>query len=178
MEARGIGMKKYLLAIVIGLCLLAALCSLTFAAKDADKTPANVGKTIPNFTLKDTTGQEVALASFHDRKAVVVVFVGTECPINNAYLPRLGELSKMFGAQGVQFLAINSNQQDDAPCVARHARENEIPFPVLKDDRNVVADLFAAERTPEAFVLDGQRSIRYRGRIDDQFGVGYKRARP
>ena len=35
-----------------------------------------------------------------------------------------------------------------------------------------------AMRTPEVFVLDQQRLIRYWGRIDDQYGVGYIRSAP
>ena len=48
-------------------------------------------------------------------------------------------------------------------------------FPILKDPGNVVADLFGAERTPDAFVLDSSRTIRYRGMIDNQYGVGFAR---
>ena len=33
-------------------------------------------------------------------------------------------------------------------------------------------------RTSEAFVVDETGAVRYQGRIDDQFGVGYKRAKP
>ena len=57
--------------------------------------------------------------------------------------------------------------------IARYAREHKITFPILKDPGNVVADLFGAERTPDAFVLDASRTIRYRGMIDNQYGVGY-----
>ena len=66
-------------------------------------------------------------------KVVVVVFVGTECPINNAYMPRLTELSREFAKQGVALLAINANSQDTPERVAKHARQYELPFPVLKD---------------------------------------------
>src|SRR5262249_20695746 len=45
-------------------------------------------------------------------------------------------------------------------------------------DDNKVADAFAAVRTPETFLLDGDRKIVYRGRIDDRFGVGYQRPKP
>src|SRR5262249_19095247 len=41
---------------------------------------------------------------------------------------------------------------------------------------NVVADRFGAKRTPEAFVLDRDRVVRYHGRIDDQYSVGSHRA--
>ena len=178
MEGKGMRMKRYLLAFASTSCVLVILCNMTFSSKEGAAAPSTLGKAISDFTLPDTKGQEVALASFKDKQAIVVVFIGTECPINNAFMPRLVQLSGTYGPKGVQFLAINSNHQDDAQRVAQHARENELPFPVLKDDANVVADQFGAERTPEAFVLDARRAIRYRGRIDDQFGIGYTRAKP
>ena len=107
-----------------------------------------------------------------------MLFLGTECPVNNAYAATLAALHEKYGSQGVAFVAVNSNQQDDAAAVAKHAREFGIPFPVLKDAGAAVADRFRAERTPEAFVLDGSLTVRYRGRIDDQFGKGVKRPKP
>jgi hypothetical protein len=116
------------------------------------------------------------LSDFRDKKGVVVVFIGTECPISNGYLPRLGELSKLYPA--VQFIGINSNYHDKPGAVAAHAHRYALPFPVLKDEGNGVADLFGAQRTPEACLLDSQRKLRYRGRIDDQIGYFAKRAKP
>jgi peroxiredoxin len=139
---------------------------------------ADPGRTVESFTLKDTAGKTWSLADLRDRKAVVVVFLGTECPISNGYLPRLAELSRQYEPKGVQFLAVNANRQDSPEAVAKHAQTSGIPFPVLKDGGNVVADRFRAERTPEAFVLDADHVVRYRGRIDDQLGVGYRRPHP
>ena len=51
----------------------------------------------------------------------------------------------------------------------------KIDFPVLKDLNNKLADRLGATRTPEVFVLDRERTVRYQGRIDDQFGVGFVR---
>jgi hypothetical protein len=87
-------------------------------------------------------------------------------------------LSKEYSAKGVTFVAINANHQDTAEKIGKHVAEYKIPFPVLKDENNRVADKFEAKRTPEAFLLDGERAVRYRGRIDDQFGIGYKRNAP
>ena len=137
---------------------------------------ANLGKKISNFTLLDVRERrQVSLADFKNKKAVVVVFLGTECPLNNAFLPRLAELHEEFASKGVQLLGINSNRQDSAAAVAAHARKRTIPYPVLKDPGNKVADQFGARRTPEAFVLDTDGKIRYQGRIDDQFGIGFQR---
>jgi peroxiredoxin len=136
-------------------------------------------KKIGNFTLSDPRDQtRVSLDGLKDKKAVVVVFVGIECPINNAYWPVLAELHKKYSSKGLQFLAVNSNNQDTRQGVARHAKEHAVPFPVLKDKGSTVADLFDAKRTPEVFLLDKDRVVRYRGRIDDQIGIDYRRPKP
>ena len=169
MRRRGIVRKPSLLVATLAGLLLAGP-----AARGAD----GVGRKIDNFTLKDTAGKDRSLADFKDNKAVVVFFVGTECPVNNAYLPRLAELHKAYAGKGVQFLAVNANTQDTAERVAEHAKKFAIPFPVLKDEGNVVADRFGARRTPEAFLLDAGGKVCYHGRIDDQFGIGFNRPKP
>jgi mono/diheme cytochrome c family protein len=69
------------------------------------------------------------------------------------------------------FLAIDSNHQDTKSDIIQYAKASGIEFPILRDVKNLVADHFGATRTPEVFVLDRQRVVRYRGRIDDQFGI-------
>jgi len=134
--------------------------------------------TSAKFSLKDAKGKEHSLADCKDSKAVVVVFLGTQCPINNAYVPTLNQMHKDYSSKGVSFYAINSNSQDTPQRIADHAKQHQIPFPVLKDTGNTVADVFKAERTPEAFVLDASGKILYRGRIDDQHGYKHRRETP
>lgn len=142
------------------------------------KTTATIlGRRIPDFVLPDSAGKATAFSDFNEAKHVVVVFLGTQCPIGNAYVPVLDDLQKRFADQGLQVVAINSNLADNAEAVAKHVEEFKVEFPVLVDERQVVADIFGARRTPEAFVLDRRRTIRYRGRIDDRFGYTYKRAK-
>lgn len=162
----------------LGLVLAVGLALTVLMAGQSQTEPAPAGKKIDTFVLKDSAGKAVSLADFKAQKAVVVLFLGTECPINNNYLPRLAELHKEYADKGVQFLAINANRQDSAERIAKHAKEHAIPFPVLKDEIAAVADRFAAQRTPEAFVLDAERVVRYQGRIDDQFGIGFQRPKP
>jgi peroxiredoxin len=159
---------------VVGAVCAAVLCSPVVRATDSP--PNNVGKKVAGFTLTDPRDRrQVSLGDFKDRKAVVVIFAGTECPISNAYLPRLAELSLEYGPRGVQFLAVNGNAQDTPERMVAHDRLHPLPFPLLKDAGNHLADLFDARRMAEAFVLDAAGTIRYRGRVDDQYGVGYQR---
>jgi peroxiredoxin len=152
---------------------------LAFPAPAEDKPlPPKPGATVPDFSLKDIHRRSRTLAGFKDKKAFVVVFVGTECPLANLYLPTLIDLHKTYGAKGVQFLAINSNSQDSFVAVSAHAQERDVPFPMLKDFDHKAADAFGAKRTPEVFLLDADRVIRYRGRIDDQYAAGAHREQP
>jgi peroxiredoxin len=132
--------------------------------------PAEVGKRVGDFTLKDYHGQPVSLASYKDAKLVVVAFLGTECPLAKLYARRLVELAKEFQPRGVAFVGVNPNRQDSPTEIAAYARLHEIEFPILKDLGQTLADHVGATRTPEVVVLDGNRVIRYRGRIDDQYG--------
>src|SRR5262245_53921572 len=137
-----------------------------------------LGAAVPDFSLKDIHRRPRSLAGYTDKKAYVVVFVDTECPVANLYLPALGDLQRTYGPKGVQFIAINSSKQDSFTRVSAHAQEHAISFPVLKDFDQKVADAFGAQRTPEAVLLDANRVIRYRGRIDDQYGVGLRKDKP
>jgi peroxiredoxin len=140
------------------------------------KAPA-VGTKVAPFTLRDFRGAESSLEKFAAKKAIVLAFVGCECPVAKLYGPRLAKLAKTYEAQGVQFLGIDSNQQDGVSQIARFAKDAGIEFPILKDANNVLADQLGVERVSEVIVLDGERAIRYRGRIDDQYNVGISRTK-
>ena len=137
-----------------------------------------IRRRVPNFVLPDSTGEQLALADFSDAKLIVTVFLGTECPIGNAYVPSLIDLQNRYRDQGVQVIGVNANLSDSSESIAEHVKEFKIDFPVLVDEDQLAADLFRAQRTPEAFVLDRRRQIRYRGRIDDRLGYDFKRDKP
>ena len=135
-----------------------------------------VEESIPDFELVDSFGRKRAFSEFKDRQALVVVFLGSECPIANRYVPDLNALHDEYTTRGVQLLAINAAPLDSAADVARHRREFGIRFPVWRDPEHVAVKLFDAQRTPQAFVLDSKKVIRYNGRIDDR--LGYTHALP
>ena len=158
---------------------LAVVFVATFAAAaetDSSAPADTLGKKVEAFKLQDFRGAWHALEQLTDRKAVVVTFLGVECPLCKLYGPRLAELAAEYEPRGVAFVGIDSNQQDSLSEIAHYAREHRLEFALLKDPGNAVADQFSAQRTPEAFVLDSQRRVVYHGRIDDQYGVGYARA--
>ena len=169
--------------VAIGLVALAVASGSNRARPTPEDTavtlPAPLGVRLADWTLpRASDGQPWSLArDGRDARAVVVLFLGTRCPVNNLYLPILAALHRTYAPRGVLFVAVNSNEQDSAADVARHVRAFALPFVVLKDEGARLADRFAASRTPEAFVLDGTRTARYRGRIDDRYDKGVQRPR-
>jgi peroxiredoxin len=157
---------------------LAALTAILAVACSARAAESPARPQVEDFQLKDVEGNEQSLSDYRDSKLLVLAFLGTECPLAKLYAPRLAKLAEEYEPRGVTFLGVNANVQDSVAEIAAYARQHGIEFPMLKDPGNRLADSVSAERTPEVFVLDAEHKIRYRGRIDDQYGVGYVRNEP
>lgn len=160
--------------------VLYVLCGPLAAQDGAVPSPAPVdlGSIALPLVLSDPTGQAVTVPTDPQCELLVLVFVGTECPLVRRYLPRLTELAQHFPEPRVMLVGIDSNAQDAPSELAQLAREFSLRWPLLHDPAHHIADQLAATRTPEAVVLDRQGTVRYRGRIDDQFGIGFQRAAP
>jgi len=157
--------------------LLPMLLSSALAA-GGEARPLAVGAPVEDFTLRDHRGAERRLSDWREQRLVVVAFLGVDCPLAKLYGRRLAEIEQEYAPRGVAVIGLNANQHDTLRDIGRYARLHEVHFPLLKDSDNRIADLFGATRTPEVFLLDRDRRVRYRGRIDDQYGIGTQRARP
>jgi len=115
------------------------------------------------------------LQGFTGNKALVLVFLGADCPVANLYVPRLLELEKQYRSKQVQFLAIYPNENEDFDQVAGHASDRDLPFLVVKDFGQRLATLTGVTRVPTVLVLDGDFQLCYRGRIDDRYGVAARK---
>jgi mono/diheme cytochrome c family protein len=110
--------------------------------------------------LRDVRGVEHTIST----GLAVLAFTSTECPMSNARIPRLIDLSREFPE--VAFFSVNPNCNQPAEEAARHAEKFQVPFPTVKDADQGLARRFGVETVPAAVVLDSGQ-VRYRGRIDD-----------
>ncbi len=124
-------------------------------------------KKADNFSLKDYNGKEYSLSDFKNFKAIVIIFVATECPVSNAYNSRMEAIYNNYKDKNMALLGINSNKVENIVRIKDHAKSNGLTFPILKDEKNIIADKFRASVTPEVFVLNNNFEILYHGRIDD-----------
>ena len=154
------------------LSLLAFLLHAAFPSAAAAE-PVPLGTQVADFALRDARGKEHRLSDHAAAPVVVLAALGTECPLAKLYAPRLEELSRAFADRGVVVLGLDANAQDAPTELAAYARDHGLTFPLLKDVNAAVVDAAGLTRTPEVVVLDKDRKVRYRGRIDDRYGIGY-----
>jgi hypothetical protein len=137
-----------------------------------------VGDRIDNLVFTDIHYLPRSLDDFPDRKAFVLVFTNTSCPLVQRYLPALAELDRRYRDRGVQFLAVNASADDSIVALAAHAVRHGMEFPFVKDADGRCVRALGVQRTPEVAILDAARRLRYRGRIDDQYRLGGTRRAP
>lgn len=154
--------------LMVSAALVGMLAIPAAAPLAADSDPAVfLGKEAPLFELPDSEGKTHDLADHRGDQGTVIIWVSAKCPVTNAYTGRMAALAGKYEAKGFAFLGINSNRTERPEEIAAHASESGLGFPLLKDDRNVVADRYGASVTPEVYVLDAEGILRYHGRIDD-----------
>jgi hypothetical protein len=142
------------------------------AAAESRPAVAVVGKTRLPADLPVTllTGKKATtLADISGAKATVLLFVGVECPISNKFAPDVSALTRAYAAKGVPIVPVYANYGTVETDALQHAKQYFPQNRLLLDLKQTLADAVGATVTPEAVVLDAERTIRYRGRIDDRF---------
>ena len=133
----------------------------------AADTPA----TVPLVALD---GKAATLAPHAGKSATVVVFTSFDCPVSNSYVAQLNDLAKLHADKGVTVVLVCPT--DEKPTtVAKAASGFKLAIPVLLDQKKLLATALKAEVTPEAFVLDAEGKVLYRGRIDDGYSARLKK---
>ena len=131
-----------------------------------------IGDKAPDFSLPGVDGKAYSLSSFRGKKILVVVFMCNHCPYVQGSLERIKAIQADFGIKGVQVVGINANDEVNYPDdsfekMIEVSKEKRISFPYLRDEDQKVATAYGAQCTPECFVFDGERKLRYHGRVDD-----------
>ncbi|MBB3125101.1 peroxiredoxin [Mesoflavibacter sabulilitoris] len=127
----------------------------------------------PEFSLEDSvTGKTFNLQQLKGKQATVIMFICNHCPFVIHVNSKLVELANQFKSQGVNFIAISSNDVEnypqDAPDKMKEvAAENKYPFPYLYDPIQDVAKAYDAACTPDFYVFDKDLKSTYHGRLDD-----------
>lgn len=169
-------LENFPMRLIVTLIVIVSALETHVLAAEAPQVP--VGAKVPAFALKDFRGHEHRIAPTDEAKVTVIAVLGTECPLAKLYTARLQDIADQYQDRGVRMIGLNANTQDSISKLAAYAQRHELTFPLLKDVGNRVVDTLGATRTPEVVLLDNEHVIRYRGRIDDQYGIGYGKEKP
>jgi len=131
-----------------------------------------LGTDAPDFELPGVDGDSHSPDDYDDADILVVMFICNHCPYVKAIRQRLLNLIADLEDESVAFVGINSNNADEYPedsfdRMKEIADEWNYPFDYLRDHSQDVARAFGATCTPDFFVYDDDRKLRYRGRLDD-----------
>lgn len=136
----------------------------TFILRPGDEAPA--------FHLPDPSGTLHGHADLAGTRGLLVVFACNHCPYVVHLADRLGELAKIWEADGIGTVAISSNDvgnypQDSPELMADFARQHDWGFPYLYDESQEVAQAYGAACTPDFFLFDADLRLFYAGQFDD-----------
>jgi peroxiredoxin len=127
------------------------------------------------FTLKDAQGKAHTGGEWKGKKAIVLFFLNTECPVSNHYAPEYTRLAKTFGNRNVAFYGVHPDPDVTPEAARKHAGEYKLTFPILMDPKQVLTSTVGIRVTPEAVVLSPRGKVLYRGRIDNRYALDGKR---
>lgn len=133
-----------------------------------------IGDPIIPFALPGVDGKTHRLEDYQDKEILVIIFSCNHCPYVQAWEDRMIQIQADYADKGVQLIAINANDdqkypEDSFEEMIKRAQAKGFNFPYLRDETQEVARAYGAERTPEVFVFDRQRTLRYHGAIDDNY---------
>ncbi len=136
--------------------------------------PLTLESALIPFSLVGTDSKTYRPEDFAPAPALGLIFTCNHCPYAQAWEDRLIQIQRDYAEQGVRFVLINPNDpakypDDSAENMRRRALAKGYPFPYLFDETQEVAKAYGATRTPEIFLFDAQRILRYHGAPDDNY---------
>ncbi|KAA0210022.1 MAG: thioredoxin family protein [Ignavibacteriaceae bacterium] len=134
----------------------------------------NPGSEIIHFELKGTDGDLHSPEKYADKEIIVIIFMCNHCPYVKAITGRLVKLHSDYKDKGVQLIGINPNDpvqypEDSFDEMIKFSIERGLKFPYLTDHTQEVAHNYYAACTPDIYVFDRERKLRYHGRLDDNW---------
>jgi len=132
-----------------------------------------LGTQAPDFHLPDVvSGKSISLATFADKKALLVMFICQHCPFVKHIKAELAQLGKDYIPRELGIVAISANDVNKYPADAPEflkamATEVGFNFALCYDETQEIAKAYTAACTPDFFIFDAERKLVYRGQLDD-----------
>jgi hypothetical protein len=121
---------------------------------------------------------QAGISPSHGKKAQVLLFIRSDCPISNRYAPELERLYKKYSPGGIDFLLVYPELGLTTTAMKQHGHDYGYSIPAVLDPDHRYVARAKAQVTPEAAVFVKDRLV-YLGRIDDRYAdIGKARPQP
>ena len=137
-----------------------------------DTPLCDFGWQAPEFTLPNPDGELFTLSEQLGDNGLLIAFICNHCPYVKAIADRLAADTDLLMSQGINVLAIMSNDYQNYPSdspenMTLFAQKHHFLFPYLVDKDQTVAKSYGAVCTPDFFGFNKAGALQYRGRLDD-----------
>jgi Redoxin/Copper type II ascorbate-dependent monooxygenase, C-terminal domain len=143
-----------------------------------DPADLSLGRQLPNFTYTDLTGKVHQLDEVKQRHGVVFATTSATCPISKKQLPSLIALASQLADRGVDLFFLNPMRSETATEIAEQWQQAGGQSPYIHEADQHTAKILNPRSTTEVFFIDSTRTLRYRGALNDQYGVNYSLNQP
>lgn len=133
-----------------------------------------IGTKAYDFNLKNVDGKYYSLNDFKDKKVLCIIFMCNHCPYVVAVQQRINQIAKDYADKSFALIGINPNDpvtypDDSFENMKIRAKEQGYVFPYIWDETQEIARKYDAICTPDVYLYDENRMLKYRGRIDDNW---------
>jgi peroxiredoxin len=139
-----------------------------------ESTKSELNSQIIDFSLKGVDGKIHNVSDFKDKSVLVIIFMCNHCPYVKAVIGRFVSFQEKYSGRGVTLIGISPNDsvsypEDSFDNMILFAKEHNMNFPYLIDDTQETAKKYDAVCTPDIYVYNKERKLKYRGRFDDNW---------
>lgn len=132
----------------------------------------------PNFTLRDTSGNEIKLAAFKGHY-IILLFWASWCAPCRQENPELVNLYNEYNSNGVVFISVSLDNNKKAWEVAiNHDHLPWIQASDLKEWGNVAAKQYGVTSIPAGFVINREGYLLYRFSNAKELGIVLAKLKP
>jgi len=134
----------------------------------------NLNSPIIDFSLKGIDGKFYSPTDYSEKDILIIIFMCNHCPYVKAVIKRFVSLQTKYQNYTVQLIGINPNDTDTYPedsfeNMIQFYSENKMNFPYLIDETQETARKYDAVCTPDIYVYNKEKVLKYRGRLDDNW---------
>ena len=126
----------------------------------------------------DLDGELVGWRDGAGERGTVVVMTSVTCPLCRKFAPAIARAEETWSERGFGFVHVGVGGIDALAALREHAGAQGLEGLVLSDTRGQIAAAFDVRTTTEVFVVDARGTLRYRGALSDQYGIGLARSAP